>query len=256
MKKEISEVDRLLEVKLFDEAITYATGMCKKYPQTARSWAYLFKAKNAKDNYYNGDNELAIMQKCSDFSRIEEAATSKNENHEFHDCCDIYVTTQNNIKEYKKIVNTYKERLNKRIIADVCTSFLMLVTILLGAEGRNEPTLSFLLPMMGYVVVMLFNIWVKDRDGAVQRVIGVILGVVFWPISLIYMGVTSDKVSFPLSETKEKYEKLLKKVPLEVKNSTNATAKIKAVKISGIVFAVFWFIVALIFALYAKVIFG
>lgn len=68
IENEIKETKKLLDVKLYQEAIAYTKEMCKKYPHTALSWAYSCEVKCAISNNYNGNFEFAMMEKCPDYS--------------------------------------------------------------------------------------------------------------------------------------------------------------------------------------------
>lgn len=48
VKNEILEVEKLLDVKLYDEAITYSKRMCQIYPQAALAWCELLRQRNLK----------------------------------------------------------------------------------------------------------------------------------------------------------------------------------------------------------------
>lgn len=68
IKAEIEEVNGLLKVQLYDDALVYAKEMCRKYPQTMLSWSYLCQIKQIKDRRYNCDFEYGMMKKCIDYS--------------------------------------------------------------------------------------------------------------------------------------------------------------------------------------------
>ncbi len=68
IEAEITEVNKLLDVKLYQEAIAYTKEMCKKYPQTALSWAYACEVKCTISSNYNGNLEFSMMEKCPDYS--------------------------------------------------------------------------------------------------------------------------------------------------------------------------------------------
>ena len=69
IEAEITEVDKLLAVKLYQEAIAYTKEMCRKYPQTALSWAYACEVKCSISMNYNCDFEFSMMEKCPDYSK-------------------------------------------------------------------------------------------------------------------------------------------------------------------------------------------
>ena len=64
---EINEINKLFEVKLFDEAVTYAKKMCQTYPQAAYAWKMLYKAKRKVDPGYAGVDEFEKAKKCPDY---------------------------------------------------------------------------------------------------------------------------------------------------------------------------------------------
>lgn len=68
IEEEIKEVEGLLAVKLYTDAVAYAKEMCRKYPQTVLSWAYLCTVKYTISNNYNCDAEYTMMQKCVDYT--------------------------------------------------------------------------------------------------------------------------------------------------------------------------------------------
>ena len=68
IEEEIKEVEGLLAVKLYTDAVDYAKEMCRKYPQTALSWSYLCTVKYTISNNYNCDAEYTMMQKCVDYT--------------------------------------------------------------------------------------------------------------------------------------------------------------------------------------------
>lgn len=70
IEKEIKEVEELLSVKLYQEAIAYTKEMCRKYPTTALSWAYACEVKCRISSNYNGNIEFSMMEKCPNFSKV------------------------------------------------------------------------------------------------------------------------------------------------------------------------------------------
>lgn len=68
IESEIKEVEKLLSVKLYQEAIAYTKEMCRKYPQTALSWAYACEVKCNISSNYNCNLEFSMMEKCPDYS--------------------------------------------------------------------------------------------------------------------------------------------------------------------------------------------
>lgn len=70
IEAEITEVDKLLAVKLYQEAVAYTKEMCRKYPQTALSWAYACEVKCSISMNYNCDFEFSMMEKCPDYFKI------------------------------------------------------------------------------------------------------------------------------------------------------------------------------------------
>ena len=63
MESEIEEVNKLLEVGLYKEAVTYAKDMCRRYPNNMMSWSYLYSVKYKVSQNYNGNYEYQMMQK-------------------------------------------------------------------------------------------------------------------------------------------------------------------------------------------------
>lgn len=68
IEKEILKAEELLEVKLYEEAISYTKEMCKRYPQTALSWAYACEVKLRIDCRYNCNREYSMICMCPDYS--------------------------------------------------------------------------------------------------------------------------------------------------------------------------------------------
>lgn len=68
IETEILEVNKLLNVKLYQEAIAYSTEMCRKYPQTSLSWGHLCQVKNSISSNYNCNAEYVMMKECPDYS--------------------------------------------------------------------------------------------------------------------------------------------------------------------------------------------
>lgn len=83
-RREISRVEELLKVDLRSDAILYAGEMCRKYPYTALSWAYLIWAKN-DGNFSTTVSEFEKMKECDDYRYIKlPAATSDIVSKEYH----------------------------------------------------------------------------------------------------------------------------------------------------------------------------
>ena len=78
IRAEITEVEKLLSVKLYQEAIAYTREMCRKYPQTALSWAYACEVKCNISSNYNGNFEFSMMEKCPDYSETQLPSVLKN----------------------------------------------------------------------------------------------------------------------------------------------------------------------------------
>lgn len=71
IEAEIKEVEKLLSVQLYQEAVAYVKEMCRKYPQTALSWAYSCEVKCHISNNYNCEFEFSMMEKCPDYQKVE-----------------------------------------------------------------------------------------------------------------------------------------------------------------------------------------
>lgn len=71
IEAEIKEVEKLLSVQLYQEAVAYVKEMCRKYPQTALSWAYSCEVKCRISNNYNCEFEFSMMEKCPDYQKVE-----------------------------------------------------------------------------------------------------------------------------------------------------------------------------------------
>ncbi len=67
VKDEILKVEKLFEVKLYDDAEVYAKRMCRIYPQAALAWCELYKAKKFKNPKYNGKEEYKKALACPDY---------------------------------------------------------------------------------------------------------------------------------------------------------------------------------------------
>lgn len=68
VRKEILEVDRLLEVELVNDALAYATQTTRKYPSESLAWdklCYIKKKINPSDTC---DTEYEKMKKCPDYA--------------------------------------------------------------------------------------------------------------------------------------------------------------------------------------------
>lgn len=78
IEAEITEVNKLLSVKLYQEALAYTKKMCRKYPQTALSWAYACEVKCNISSNYNGNFEFSMMKKCPDYSEAQLPSALKN----------------------------------------------------------------------------------------------------------------------------------------------------------------------------------
>ena len=90
IEKEIIEVEKLLKVQLYQEAIAYSKAMCQKYPQTAKSWMYALEVKIAMDNNYNCEFEYEMMGKCSDFAEYNRGARFQQRIDEFKAASEGY----------------------------------------------------------------------------------------------------------------------------------------------------------------------
>ena len=92
VKNEILEVEKLLDVKLYDEAITYSKRMCQIYPQAALAWCELYKAKKLKNPKYNGKEEYKKALSCPDYlgniQKVKEDCDNK---------------AKENLKEFSKV---------------------------------------------------------------------------------------------------------------------------------------------------------
>lgn len=94
IQSEIEEVNKLLEVKLYQEAIAYTKEMCKRYPQTALSWAYACEVKCTISANYNGNLEFSMMQKCPDYSETKLPKVLQNKISAFQSLSRAYCTTE------------------------------------------------------------------------------------------------------------------------------------------------------------------
>lgn len=97
---EIKEVNKLLDVKLYQEAIAYINEMCKRYPQTALSWIYACKVKCTISKNYNCNLEFSMMEKCPDYFVYDIPEVLKAKINEFAELSKNYEV------ENKKYTNT------------------------------------------------------------------------------------------------------------------------------------------------------
>lgn len=96
IESEILEVNKLLDVKLYQEAIAYTKEMCKKYPQTALSWAYACEVKCNISKNYNCDFEYVRMKKCPDYSEDFLPSLLQNKINEVNNQANKYYETKSN----------------------------------------------------------------------------------------------------------------------------------------------------------------
>lgn len=68
IKNEINEVDGLINVNLYTDAVAYAKEMCRKYPHTEKSWLKLCEIKFKIDPQYPGIVEYKNMCACPDYN--------------------------------------------------------------------------------------------------------------------------------------------------------------------------------------------
>lgn len=68
IKNEINEVDGLINVNLYTDAVAYAKEMCRKYPHTEKSWLKLCEIKFKIDPEYPGIVEYKNMCACPDYN--------------------------------------------------------------------------------------------------------------------------------------------------------------------------------------------
>lgn len=94
IQNEIEEVNKLLEVKLYQEAIAYTKEMCKRYPQTALSWAYACEVKCTISANYNGNFEFSMMQKCPDYSETKLPKVLQSKISSFQSLSQNYCATE------------------------------------------------------------------------------------------------------------------------------------------------------------------
>ncbi len=90
IEAEITEVNKLLNVQLYQEAIAYTKEMCKRYPQTALSWAYACEVKCTISRNYNGNLEFSMMEKCPDYSEEKLPAVLKDKIKKFSNSAISY----------------------------------------------------------------------------------------------------------------------------------------------------------------------
>lgn len=150
MQSDVKEVDKLLEVKLYKEAVIYAREMCKKYPQFAFSWLYLCNVNHTADRNYEGLNEYNMMRNCVDYSE---------------DMLPDFVRERIQKAQYK-VYNYYESR-NKFSWAEVLGNlyFLIFVGILFfqrNAFGSGLP-LQIFLGIVGIVVQIYCGIGIIYR---------------------------------------------------------------------------------------------
>ncbi len=71
VEEEILQIDQLIGVQLYSDALTYAKEMCRKYPFTAVSWEALCKAKLKINENCSLEKEFKMMEMCADH-QVEE----------------------------------------------------------------------------------------------------------------------------------------------------------------------------------------
>ncbi len=92
IRSEIKKVYELLDVELYEDAVAYATEMCRRYPQTVLSWETLCDVKYKVNQNYDGRAEYEMMKRCPEYHGEVPEAVAKylfNEKQRFNTILSI-----------------------------------------------------------------------------------------------------------------------------------------------------------------------